>query len=348
MASTKSCMFYKLIVSSILDDKKLRIPDKFVKKYGSELVSIAILTAPNGEAWVVELERSKEKLWFGNGWMDFVEFYSVRAGHFLTFSYQGCSTFAVNIFDLSAAEIKYPCRNRQPDLQGSKDKIKQCLAPDHVEEQAECDLKWNPCNLEKSVRVSSNVDVQFAESELVHGSRVGVITKRSNTQAAETGGGAQFEPSLSTRRWRDVRAEEKMRTVRAANMYRPSYPFFQIVLRPSDVYDGFLLHVPSRFRQQYLDGFTGNITLRVGSGEQWYVQCSTSLGQSELTKGWSQFVCENKLEEGDVCIFELVDAINIVFKVIIFRVLDEPRPSPNLLPTVKVEPWPSEGAEYGV
>ncbi|CAL1353135.1 unnamed protein product [Linum trigynum] len=346
MASTKSCMFYKLIVASILDDKKLRVPDKFVKNYGAELVSIAILTAPNGEAWVVELERWKEKLWFGNGWIEFVEFYSVRAGHFLTFSYQGNSTFAVNIFDLAAAEIKYPCRNRQPDLQGSKNESRQCLVPDHKEEQAECEL--NPCNFEKRVHVSSAVDVQFEVSELVNGSRVGAITRRSNTQGAETGGGLQFEPSVSTRRWRDVRAEEKMRTVRAANMYRPSYPFFQIALRPSDVYKGFLLHVPSRFKQQYLDGFTGNITLRVGNGEQWYVQCSTSLGQSELAKGWSQFVCENKLEEGDVCIFELVDAINLVFKVIIFRVLDEPRLSPNPLPTVKVEPWPSGGAEYGV
>ena len=44
-----------------------------------------------------------------------------------------------------------------------------------------------------------------------------------------------------TRRQRAVTPEEKERTIRAAHMFRPDNPFFQVILRPSYVYRGFLL-----------------------------------------------------------------------------------------------------------
>ncbi|KAG8637630.1 B3 domain-containing transcription factor VRN1 isoform X2 [Manihot esculenta] len=106
---SNSCMFYKLMIASILQDKKLRIPGKFVKKYGDELSSIATLTVPNGRIWLVELEKVDKKLWFHNGWHEFVEHYSIRVGYFLVFRYGGESNFNVYIFDLAVSEISYPC-----------------------------------------------------------------------------------------------------------------------------------------------------------------------------------------------------------------------------------------------
>ncbi|CAK7329785.1 unnamed protein product [Dovyalis caffra] len=114
----RSCMFYKLMAASILQDKKLKIPKKFVNKYGDELSSIATLTVPCGRIWLVELQNVNGRLWFHKGWHEFVECYSIRVGYFLVFIYEGKSNFNVHMFDLSVSEIKNPC-NTLSSLQES-------------------------------------------------------------------------------------------------------------------------------------------------------------------------------------------------------------------------------------
>ncbi|KAH9656326.1 B3 domain-containing transcription factor VRN1 [Citrus sinensis] len=124
----RSCIFYKLIVPSILQDKKLRIPDKFVKKFGDELSTVAKLTIPSGRLWLVELRKLNKKLWFDIGWHEFVEHCSIRAGYFMIFRYQGNSDFNVYIYDLAKSEIEYPfntCSSLEEEPSGNK----QCSVP---------------------------------------------------------------------------------------------------------------------------------------------------------------------------------------------------------------------------
>lgn len=105
-----------------------RIPDKFVQKFGDELASIAKLTVPNGRMWLVELKKHNHKLWFDNGWHEFVRHCSIHVGYFLIFRYQGDSNFDVYIFDLATSEIEYPWNTRS-SLQAPDDHGKQWLVP---------------------------------------------------------------------------------------------------------------------------------------------------------------------------------------------------------------------------
>ncbi|KAL5735846.1 hypothetical protein ACOSQ2_030634 [Xanthoceras sorbifolium] len=84
------------------------IPEKFVKKFGNELSTVATLTVPNGRVWKVELMKDGRKFWFRDGWNDFVEYHSITTGYFLVFRYGKHSNFHVLIFDMSACEIQYP------------------------------------------------------------------------------------------------------------------------------------------------------------------------------------------------------------------------------------------------
>ncbi|XP_038707772.1 B3 domain-containing transcription factor VRN1-like [Tripterygium wilfordii] len=110
-SETQSCIFYKLMVGSLLHDRKLRIPGKFAKRYGDELSSTVKLTASDGTVWLVELVKADNKLWLDKGWQEFVENYSIRVGYFLVFRYEGSSDFKVYVFDLETSEIKYPCNS---------------------------------------------------------------------------------------------------------------------------------------------------------------------------------------------------------------------------------------------
>ncbi|XP_020534852.1 B3 domain-containing transcription factor VRN1-like [Jatropha curcas] len=100
--------FFKIILPSIIQEKKMRIPDKFVRKFGDELSEVVTFIIPNGLDWKVGLTRAESDIWFDDGWHDFVQHNSICTGYFLVFGYKGFSNFSILIFDKTACEIKYP------------------------------------------------------------------------------------------------------------------------------------------------------------------------------------------------------------------------------------------------
>ncbi|KAH7575162.1 hypothetical protein JRO89_XS02G0056300 [Xanthoceras sorbifolium] len=99
----------------------LRIPEKFVRKFGDELSAFVTLTVPNGLVWRVRLTKDEKKIWFDDGWNDFVQYHSVSIGHFLVFKYKKNSNFNALIFDTSCCEIQYPCNGEEPKNEENSD-----------------------------------------------------------------------------------------------------------------------------------------------------------------------------------------------------------------------------------
>lgn len=62
---------------------------------------------PNGNVSRVGLKRVDNKIWFNDGWQEFMERYSIRIGYFLVFRYEGHSSFNVHIYNLPSSEINY-------------------------------------------------------------------------------------------------------------------------------------------------------------------------------------------------------------------------------------------------
>ncbi|PRQ47788.1 putative transcription factor B3-Domain family [Rosa chinensis] len=100
--------FFKIILEDTSREHKLKIPKKFMIKYGEDLSNSVCLKLPSGSEWEVELTRCNGKAWFERGWPEFSRFCSLNYGTFLVFRYEGNSHFEVCIFDTSATEIDYP------------------------------------------------------------------------------------------------------------------------------------------------------------------------------------------------------------------------------------------------
>ncbi|KAI4375718.1 hypothetical protein MLD38_013552 [Melastoma candidum] len=132
----------------------------------------------------------------------------------------------------------------------------------------------------------------------------------------------RFYASASTRK-RTVTAEERERAINAAKTFEPDNPFCRVVLRPSYLYRGCIMYLPSCFTEKHLNGVSGFIKLQLPDGRQWQVRCLYRAGRVKLSQGWYDFCLENNLAEGDVCVFELIRARDIVLKVYLFRVMDE-------------------------
>ncbi|GAU43525.1 hypothetical protein TSUD_245530 [Trifolium subterraneum] len=85
-----------------------RIPDEFITRFGNELKNVAIITVPDGRVWEMEMKKCGEHVFFCNKWQEFVEYYSIGYGCYLSFKYEGNSKFSVIIFDATSVEICYP------------------------------------------------------------------------------------------------------------------------------------------------------------------------------------------------------------------------------------------------
>ncbi|XP_074318162.1 B3 domain-containing transcription factor VRN1-like [Silene latifolia] len=127
--------FFKIILEPRHDVYKLGIPIKFMTEYGNDLSDVVSLKIPTGKTWIVELLKENGRAWFGDGWHEFVHYYSICHGYFLVFTYGGMSRFNVLIFDMTACEIEYPFDPQETEV------------PNIVSETQI--IKINPCSSSK-------------------------------------------------------------------------------------------------------------------------------------------------------------------------------------------------------
>ncbi|XP_062145595.1 B3 domain-containing protein At4g01580-like isoform X2 [Alnus glutinosa] len=200
MAGTRPSHFFKIILPSTIDDKKLRIPEKFVREFGDELFAVATLTTPNGHFWKVRLEKSDKEIWFHDGWQDFVDYYSIHYGYFLVFRYEGNSIFHVLVFDNTATEIEYP-------------RSKNCKLEDQVDVVELSDDAKKSRHGKVNENEIFNSDKLSAKHEVYRGRYV-----------SERFSGTSSEGRL-------MMFSGIERVVQAARMFKPESPSFMAILR---------------------------------------------------------------------------------------------------------------------
>nr|XP_043624195.1 B3 domain-containing protein REM9-like [Erigeron canadensis] len=105
----KPSNFYVYITYDSLYPSSLRMPMEFTSKHGEHILSANVsLIVSNGETWRMDwMISGNGQLWLQKGWPNFKKHYDIKIGHLLFFSYQGNSTFHVQIFDGSNCEINY-------------------------------------------------------------------------------------------------------------------------------------------------------------------------------------------------------------------------------------------------
>ncbi|KAK3417153.1 hypothetical protein EUGRSUZ_H02901 [Eucalyptus grandis] len=317
----RACIFYRLMVDSLIHEKQLGIPKKFARKYGDELSDVVRLVASDSSIWLVELRKHGSRLWLHDGWQRFLEHHSIHSGHFLIFKYEGDSTFHVYVYNLTASWE----RNSHNPL-GSKEFISSRQFPMHTKKNQDTDSVVEIRDLCCACPICSCLkDKCFQEcrgwrtTDRIHDG-VNIIRPEpvADWEVFHQDKGASY--GKSSRECNAAIIEARGMAIRAAHTYEPNNPFFQVIMRPSYVREKFLVNLPASFIGMHLKGDSRDITLQVSDGKKWRVRCLLFNGKGKISKGWREFVADNKLEIGDVCIFELLQREDIVLKVTIFRV----------------------------
>ncbi|KAK3219433.1 hypothetical protein Dsin_013403 [Dipteronia sinensis] len=322
--------FFKVVLPATLEEKKLRIPENFVRKFGDELCAIVTLTVPNGRTWHVKLKKDEKKIWFHDGWHDFIKYHSICAGSFLVFKYGKNSNFHVVIFDQSACEIQYPIYHGGPihDEQNSNhDELKS-------DDSVEITGFTTPNSPSKSLKDKAFVKCRSSSKVHTvpsHGKcRASFETPKfkhpnnpdSSTQNELEEKNTKCYGSASPRK-RSMMDVERERAFNAAKVFEPVNPFCRVVLQPSYLYKkGCTMYFPSYFAKRHLMGVSEFIILQTSDGKQRSARCVYRGDSAKLVQGWYEFTLENNLGEGDVCVFEVLRSSDIVLKVTVFRVLE--------------------------
>ncbi|KAK8263955.1 hypothetical protein V6Z11_D12G074700 [Gossypium hirsutum] len=292
MFTSKTPHFLKVILQESLRDGILGIPRKFVRKYGNQLSSPVKLEVPSGAIWQVELAKTDERVRLQNGWREFAEHYSLELGSFVVFRYEGNDHFHVLIFDKSASETDYPHTSTEGNDVSRKSKEKSHL----------------PCPLpQKKMRIdSSNQHEQNSKLEVL-----------------SSGTSPDAQRSVKTKAFSCVQrlaAIEKAHAVQIASAFESTEnPVFMIVMQPSYVRGR--MFIPSDFARKFLTVHKSNLTLCNSTGKTWNAKLyypANKKPNAHLYGGWREFVEDNHLNVGDICVFELIKYTEILMKVQIY------------------------------
>ncbi|CAH9102213.1 unnamed protein product [Cuscuta epithymum] len=324
-SSEKWVQFFKII--SPAEDSTLRIPEEFVRKYGKKMPKVGSFEVPTGEVWDMELVHSQGHVCLTKGWKEFTQKFSIREGHFLVFKYDGKYHFHVIIFDRSATEIEYPqfeshgggdeenarynaaCNSEYDDDDDDDD-------DEFFQEEMETECVQNKRKRKegfgsKVVDVKGlNYRVKLEESlHHVHESSPYLKPKNKSVRA--------YREQSNTDKWRSDRKESN--AIERAKSFRSKNPFYISVMHRSYVSYPYTLSIPLSFVK---DLFTSryNDLLLISSGRSWSAKCTVGTSPNVKMSGWKDFVLDNKLKMGDVCILEVLKGGSpLIFNVIIFR-----------------------------
>ncbi|XP_010068262.2 B3 domain-containing transcription factor VRN1 [Eucalyptus grandis] len=290
--------FFKIILSDTLESGKLGIPKKFLGRYGKDLSSLVLLKVLGSSPWTIGVEKcNDDEVWLWKGWREFMQHYSIGHGHLIVFKYKGSSTFRVMIFNKSSSEIDYSSSSISNLGSGFispewEDVIEMEDSEDSASHQKMRVEAHSPCS-----QLSPSCSSQDLED--------GAGQSRSRASHSKPVSGGSMSP------W-------PLSSFELASKFDSEYPFFKVVMRPS--YMKKEAYVPRRFIIQHILEIKEIVTLR-HSGRSWPVKLWSnphSVHGAAFSSGWGAFVRGTRLHVGNVCVFELIDRDDIVFRVYIF------------------------------
>ncbi|XP_010065662.2 B3 domain-containing transcription factor VRN1 isoform X1 [Eucalyptus grandis] len=289
--------FFKIILSDTLESGKLGIPKKFLRRYGKDLSSLVLLEVLGNSTWSMGVEKLNDgTVWLWKGWREFMQHYSIGPGHLVVFKYKGNSTFRVMIFDRSASEIDYSLSSISNLGSGFiSPKRENVIEVEDSEDFAPCQKKrvdpHSSCSQPSPSCSSPDLEEGIGQSRC-----------RASHPEPNFGGPMSSWP---------------LRSFELACEFDSEYPFFKVVIRPSYI-EHHVVNVPCWFIRQHIQQIKEIATLR-HSNRTWPVKLRTyPSGSMQFSSGWIAFVRGTHLRVGNVCVFELIDRDDIVFRVYIF------------------------------
>ncbi|CAK9235814.1 unnamed protein product [Sphagnum troendelagicum] len=333
--ATQGACFIKTMVDSNLPldpDCWMRIPCAFVKQHGHSFKDRAMLEGANGQRWPVGIGGAFDFKGFMEGWRPFAAYHCLVKGDQLVFTLVGHSQFAVQGFDKNGCSKKGTaivctiCSRRNaltaPANRSVVGKLKCTISKryEKVEKKA-ADTVVMMVNKQQCSSAIPKLEIpreQQVKSEHHVVNDLGSIKTQESL-------GCIPKPASPRRQRRQQRCSPTGKLPPSSPpspaAVKTTNPSFKIMMKKTHVAQPFY-HLPEGFSKMH--AFlkrTEGVLMDLTRSRRWPVKWRTnSRGHLGLGQGWKSFACAHDLQEGDVCVFELVDLPNLVLLVHVFQV----------------------------
>ncbi|CAL4934779.1 unnamed protein product [Urochloa decumbens] len=296
----QSKYFFKVMVGGFRS--RMTIPDKFARRFRDKIPGKIKLKVCNGSTCTVVVSRYPNKLVLEAGWEAFVSTHDIRLSDLLVFRYNGNFQFEVLPFDPSCCvkessnAARNSCNHVQQkhrdhvDISSDSDDDHQPMQSPRSEKPTPAEKKGTNQCTKKTNRSSSTCHLNASD---VYSSEDDQETSSVNSYI--------FSPSTHLTQMQRMKVEKKVREICS------SIPIFGSVMKKSSItrnpcYLGF----SRKYAHQYLPSESQILKLQQ-HGKVWQVLfCITKRNLIRVSRGWKAFVSDNKLQIGDICLFELL------------------------------------------
>ncbi|CAL4984235.1 unnamed protein product [Urochloa decumbens] len=261
------------------------IPKRFVTNVGGQIPEEVQLEVPNGKTYNIKIAREHDALVMGSGWANFASAYDLKQGDFLVFTYSGKSHFKVRMFDPSNCE-----------------KYFSCVVMD---------------NTPTSFHMQSPTSKRSVEHCHTSSSHMRKTSKKKRTDspsqkyAEDVNNKEPFNSVVFQKSWLvfptgcNITSEQKRKIDALEQKIRPQIPLYITAMDMTSVSFGFLAISKDYVFKHLLDK-NGTITISHPDGSKtWAITLGIStVGWYAHSTGWLDFIEDNRLREGHICIFE--------------------------------------------
>ncbi|CAL1389322.1 unnamed protein product [Linum trigynum] len=318
--------FFTVMLPSILQEKKLKLPREFAGQQGGKLTGRAQLSLPNGRVWDVGVVKGSAvgEFWFDDGWSRFVGENSVSEYWFMSFVYAGASSFKVKIFDLTTCEIDYPSGGFDNDGVEEDDSSVQILdsPPNPPTQQTPQFAAFEDSDEDDSVQFlcsSQPLKKKKKNNNNATTSRYLSGSKSSDSDDDQDLGEMLvkelkrreiFFSTMLSHKLHGWPMEIKMAVKEAMAINCGNLPSFLVVMQRHN-------NKPHRM-EHMMNAKSVRLKLsRGGKDSMWDVtmRFMDQGGPLLSGKGFAKFYRDNELKVGDVCLFQMLWKVNVVLQV---------------------------------
>ncbi|CAM0885271.1 unnamed protein product [Alopecurus aequalis] len=281
------------------------IPDRVVKYFGGKLPGTVKLEAANGNIYDVGVTESMNRKLLQSGWATFVDANKLEENYSLMFRYLGNARFQVTIFDSSGKEKALCCAGMKAasDVQPPNSRYVDNSSSSHdgtAQSPAREGSDSDGCPKE------SSCPKEFSEDDPSAGEPMELNNPQMLTK----------DCVLSGRCILTVAQKAKIHALIAE--IQPKIPVLVVLIKKTNVEPCTIVVIRKDYAYRCLPRGSQTITLQVpGKRNEWH--CSLYIQHDGGCKlRLANFVRDNRVREGDVCIFQPMSKVKAgMFKVMV-------------------------------
>ncbi|KAJ3674365.1 hypothetical protein LUZ60_004981 [Juncus effusus] len=288
------------------------LPEQLTTQFAPLIDQFIELKLPNGASWRVGLVKCGSKLALQDGWFEFARQNSISQNDLLVFKFKGGSEFEVVIFDsdgleksIGGDEIKKEIEEFEEPIEVLEEPIEELEGP--IEENYGNNhelMQFSSSEAENFEGNSNNSDLNEIEEDFEDEGEGGKNRYKKFVRFYPKDGVVAYFHDFYSPQGLHLTKEEIKKAKELSKEIKEGNPTFMQILKPAHITSRFSLSVPRHFCTEFLPKERQNISLRrFNKKKKWTARCNYNKKHHEIR--WIEFVRENNLSEGDICLFEL-------------------------------------------